>query len=138
MMVNSGVASVDEVARGKASSIARDLAPPMAPVAVAAAKRAVVRFDREAGRPSFAVGEAVRARGHGVAGHTRLPAYARGRRGRSSGRTWAPWLASNACGDARAEPLYTVGFDASELWPEASGCRDRVFLDLWEGYLEPA
>ena len=140
MMVNSGVASIEELASGKATSAVRDLPRPMAPAAVAAAKGAVVHFDHAAGRPpGFAVGEAVRTKGQGVPGHTRLPAYARGRRGRIEASHGAHVLPdASACGDARAEPLYTVAFDASELWPEARGHRDRVFLDLWESYLEPA
>jgi nitrile hydratase len=139
MMVNSGVATVDEVACGKASGVARGLPPAMAPAAVQAAKRAVVRFDRAGGRPGFAVGDAVRAKAHGVPGHTRLPAYARGRRGRIAASHGAHVLPdANAGGEPRAEPLYTVAFDAVELWPEAEGRRDRVFLDLWESYLEPA
>ena len=36
----------------------------------------------------------------------------------------------------RSEPLYTVGFNAAELWPEAEGRRDSVFLNLWESYVE--
>ena len=136
MMVDSGVASVEELASGKAKT-AVDLPPPMEPAAVAAAKQAVVRFDREGGRPAFAVGDAIRAKGHGVPGHTRLPAYVRGRRGRIEASHGAHVLPdANASGEARAEPLYTVAFDASELWPEAAGRRDRVFADLWESYLD--
>ena len=29
-------------------------------------------------------------------------------------------------------------FTADELWAEASGSRDKVFLDLWESYLSGA
>jgi nitrile hydratase len=45
---------------------------------------------------------------------------------------------AKAHGEDRAEPLYTVVFDAAELWPEAAGRPHRVFLDLWESYLERA
>ncbi|MGH6905125.1 MAG: nitrile hydratase subunit beta [Geminicoccaceae bacterium] len=139
MMVNSGVATVEELAGGRASTGAPDLPPPMAPAAVAAATRAVTRFDREGASPAFAVGDTVRTRDHGVPGHTRLPAYARGRRGKIAARHGAHVLPdANACGQARAEPLYSVAFDAAELWAEAAGRRDRVFLDLWESYLERA
>ena len=138
MMVASGVASVEELASGKAST-AVGLPPPMEPGAVARAKQAVVRFDREGGRPAFAVGDAVRAKPHGVPGHTRLPAYVRGRRGRIESSHGAHVLPdANALGEARAEPLYTVAFEGAELWPEAAGRRERVFLDLWESYLDRA
>jgi nitrile hydratase beta subunit len=139
MMVNSGVATVEELASGNASSGAPALPAPMAPAAVATAKQAVVRFDRARPAAAFAVGAAVRAKDHGVAGHTRLPAYARGRRGRIEACHGAHVLPdASAGGEERAEPLYTVAFDAVELWPEAKGRRDRVFVDLWESYLERA
>ena len=138
MMVVSGVASVEELASGKARTAA-DLPPPMPPAAVGRAKQAVVRFDREGGRPGFAPGDAVRAKAHGVPGHTRSPAYVRGRRGRIEASHGAHVLPdANAFGEDRAEPLYTVAFEASELWPEAAGRRERVFVDLWESYLERA
>jgi nitrile hydratase len=97
----------------------------------------VVRFDREAAAPAFAPGDLVRAKDHGISGHTRLPAYLRGRPGRIEALHGAHVLPdANARGEARAEPLYTVAFEASALWPEAASRRDRVFLDLWESYLE--
>lgn len=39
-------------------------------------------------------------------------------------------------GDGPAQPLYTVSFLAADLWPEAAGRKDHVYLDLWESYLE--
>jgi nitrile hydratase len=35
-------------------------------------------------------------------------------------------------------PQYARVFDAAELWPEASGSKDKVCLDLWESYLRGA
>ncbi|WP_431195239.1 SH3-like domain-containing protein, partial [Bauldia litoralis] len=32
----------------------------------------------------------------------------------------------------------SVAFAATELWPGATAGGDRVILDLWERYLEPA
>ena len=140
MLINSGTATAAEIAAGKAAMPAPGLAPPMAPSDVGAATRAVARFDREyAGTPAFVPQDAVRAKAHGTPGHTRLPAYVRGRRG---------WIATyhgahilpdaNALGEARAEPLYTVVFEGSELWGASADSRDRVFVDLWEIYLAPA
>ncbi|MFV2031674.1 MAG: SH3-like domain-containing protein [Gammaproteobacteria bacterium] len=31
--------------------------------------------------------------------------------------------------------MYSIVFEAAELWPEVKGKKDRVFLDLWESYL---
>jgi len=140
MMVNSGVATVDELASGKSAAAIPDLAPPTPPSAVAAAIRNTTRFDRELlAPPRFAVGDAVRARPHTSAGHTRLPQYARGCRGTVTAFHGAHVLPDvSALGEERAEPLYTVAFAAAELWPEATAPRDRVHLDLWESYLESA
>ena len=36
------------------------------------------------------------------------------------------------------QPLYSVCFDARELWGDSAEPRQTVSLDLWESYLEPA
>ncbi len=35
------------------------------------------------------------------------------------------------------QPLYSVRFDARELWGEDAEPQQSVHLDLWESYLEP-
>ncbi len=73
-------------------------------------------------------------------GHTRLPAYASGARGRILLLHGAHVLPdSNAHGLGEApEPLYAVLFPASELWANPEHPEDDVVLDLWQSYLEPA
>src|SRR5262249_8687317 len=89
--------------------------------------------------PRFALGEKVRCRLDGGSGHTRLPQYVRGRAGVVHAHHGAHVLAdAPARGEQRGEHLYTVGFASADLWPEAKGRDDRVFVDLWESYLEPA
>ena len=138
MLVNSDIATVQELMGGQATSRPSGLRPPMSPADVSAAKRSERNFEREIKEPPvLKTGDSVRAKSHGVSGHTRLPAYVRGRRGRVEAFHGAHVFPdANARGEKRAEPLYTVGFDAAELWPEAKGRRDRVFLNLWESYLE--
>ena len=34
--------------------------------------------------------------------------------------------------------LYSVRFDARELWGESADANSAVYVDLWEDYLEPA
>ena len=140
MLVHAGAATVDEIATGRSKSQPAGMPPPMGPEAVAKAKLTLARFNREIeARPRFAVGDAVRARRNGSVGHTRLPQYARGRLGRVEAYRGCFVLPdSNAADDGHAEPLYTIAFAASELWPEATRGRDQVFIDLWESYLEPA
>ena len=97
-------------------------------------------FDGEADAPpAFSVGDTVRVKDLSVVGHTRLPAYVRSRQGVIEKYHGAQVFAdASALGDERAVPIYTVGFDAAELWPEAAGRRERVFLNMWQGYLEHA
>ena len=94
--------------------------------------------------PAFAVGQMVRTARPAAnrlvdGGHTRLPAYAQGAKGKVLMLHGAHVLPdSNAHGLGEApEPLYAVVFPASELWADAESPDDEVVLDLWQSYLEP-
>ena len=140
MMVNSGVATVEELAKGKAWTSRADLPQPMSAEQVVAAKQHVRRMDMPSDvKPAFAPGDRVRTASHGIATHTRLPAYARGRVGTVESHHGTHVFAdANALGDRRGEPIYTVVFEATELWPDAENPRDRISLDLWQSHLAPA
>ena len=89
--------------------------------------------------PRFAVGSHVLTSNNHPAGHTRLPRYARGRRGtieRVFDAFDLPEIAS--VGGSRPEHVYAVRFDARELWGESADPNSSVCLDLWESYLSPA
>ena len=89
--------------------------------------------------PAFSAGQKVRTKMSTAAFHTRLPAYVRGRVGVIENHHGSQPLAdASARGVIKPEPLYTVAFEAAELWPEAQARRERVFVDAWESYLEPA
>jgi nitrile hydratase beta subunit len=98
-------------------------------------------YDRPVKSPAlFAVGDAVRARVMNPIGHTRLPRYVRGRPGmiaRMHGVHVFP--DSNSAGKGE-DPhwLYSVAFDAREVWGAEGRKGDTIFLDLWEPYLERA
>lgn len=98
-------------------------------------------FARQVDRPArFAAGETVRTRNMHPMGHTRLPRYARGKSGlihRWHGTHVFPDTSAHGKGECPLH-LYTVMFTARELWGEAAPARDKVCLDLWESYLEPA
>jgi nitrile hydratase len=88
--------------------------------------------------PRFAVGDAVVTRNVHPAGHTRLPRYARGKRGvviRLNGAHILPDTNAHGLGEC-PEPLYSVRFDTRELWGDAAEPRQTVTLDLWDSYLE--
>jgi nitrile hydratase len=89
---------------------------------------------------AFGVGEIVRARNINPQGHTRLPRYARGKRGAvvaDHGGFVFPDTNAALHGEC-PERLYTVRFAARELWGETAHAKDSVSLDLWEPYLERA
>ena len=73
-------------------------------------------------------------------GHTRLPTYAAGAKGRIMrlhGTHVLPDSNAHGLGEA-PEPLYAVAFPASELWAHPEHPRDEVVLDLWQSYLTKA
>jgi nitrile hydratase subunit beta len=87
----------------------------------------------------YAVGDHVRSRNVHPVGHTRLPRYARGKRGVIEALYPAFPLPDRADeGDYRPEYLYCVRFAAQELWGDSAEPRCEVHLDMWETYLEPA
>lgn len=90
--------------------------------------------------PRFAIGDPVMTRNVHPAGHTRLPRYARGKRGvvdRHHGTHVFPDTNAHGLGE-RPQPLYVVRFAADELWGESAEPGGAVLLDLWESYLAPA
>ncbi len=90
----------------------------------------------------FNVNDAVRGRNMHPRGHTRMPRYTRGRRGvviRDNG------VYALQDTDEQGQRLgnipqhvYTVRFDARELWGERASTGDSVYVDMWEEYLESA
>jgi nitrile hydratase len=140
MLVNSGIATVAEIASGRSNGMPTGLMPPLRPEALARASRVVDHYHRDTGAvPRFSPGAMVRARRHGAPGHTRLPLYVRGHPGEIMAFRGVHLLPdANAHGRPEAEPIYSVRFATATLWPEAAGRRDHIFLDMWESYLEPA
>lgn len=90
----------------------------------------------------FEVGQTVRTRNEQPNHHTRLPAYARGKIGVIERIHGAHVFAdSNAQGLGESPQwLYTVTFEASELWGNAPGNSpgSSVSIDAWEPYLRAA
>jgi nitrile hydratase len=95
--------------------------------------------DDRSGPPRFTYGDAVITRNINPAGHTRLPRYARGKRGaihRVYGSVPLPDSNAHDLGEHR-QPVYSVRFEARELWGDAAEPNATVAIDLWECYLEP-
>ena len=88
---------------------------------------------------AFAVGDAVRTRRIEHGGHTRLPGYAQGKRG-SIAQVFAAYDFPDdppTGQEAPVQQLYSVRFEGTELWGESAEPGTAVYIDMWEGYLEP-
>ena len=93
---------------------------------------------RGKGRARFRKGSKVRVRKMNPLGHTRCPRYVRGAVGtveRINDKHVFPDANAHGRGNS-PEVLYTLSFDAAEIW--GRGATGRILLDLWESYLEPA
>jgi nitrile hydratase len=88
--------------------------------------------------PRFAPGDEVRTRNIHPSTHTRLPRYVRGHHGlieRVQGCHLFP--DASALGREEAHWLYTVSFEARELWGDEADPRQTVSVEAFEPYLEP-
>jgi nitrile hydratase subunit beta len=139
LLVAHGLVAADEIAqrrsRGPGEAV-RVLRAADVPKVLAAGSR----YERATGEPArFRVGERVRTRNMHPTGHTRLPRYARGRVGvveRVHGAHVLPDANAHGAGE-QPQHLYTVRFDARELWGASADPALTVTIDAWESYLEP-
>ncbi len=88
----------------------------------------------------FKPGDLVVTRNEHPPGHTRLPRYARAKRGCIESDRGVFHFA-----DARAhrrddgpQHCYSVRFTARELWGPQAPENDSLYLELWEGHMDPA
>src|SRR5262245_56615950 len=89
---------------------------------------------------NFRVGQRVRAKNINPTTHTRLPRYARGRVGvvtADRGIYVFPDTSANNQGE-KPQHLYSVRFEARELWGAQAKPKDSVYIDMWDDYLERA
>lgn len=141
LLLESGLVTPSELASGKSAAPAPPGLVPFPPEMVEPAVRAGRNYRVDAPvAAGFAVGARVVARNINPAGATRLPRYARGKRGvveRDHGVFIFP--DANAAGAGpKPQHLYSVQFPARELWGPDAAFDGRVHLDLWEDYLEHA
>lgn len=138
LLDEKGIVSASEVERRMAGGAADG---PGAPVALPPPDRSRGTVRREIDTPPrFAAGDPVLTRHFAPTGHTRLARYARGKRGvvhTHRGAYVFPDANAHGLGEQPAH-LYSVRFDAAELWGESAEPGNCVFIDLWEPYLTPA
>lgn len=140
LMIDGNMITLDDVRRG-------GIEPPRSPT-VAKTLDDVLKINGQSdisfetvaeAEPGFSVGQTVRTHRHMPSKHTRLPRYARDRRGSIIAHHGCHMLPDEgARGNHVGGHLYTVCFSAAELWGPDANLRDTVTLDLWEDYLVPA
>lgn len=142
LLVETGLVTAEELATGTAAGLAeeglRRVRLPAEQVAAVLSRGTPTTMPAET-PPRFRPGDRVRARNRHPLGHTREPRYVRGRSGMIDdyfGAHVFPDL--SAAGVRVGRHLYSVCFEASELWGENANGNSAVHVDLWEDYLEPA
>ena len=88
----------------------------------------------------FGPGQRVRTRATPAEHHTRLPGYVRGKTGVIERVLGAHVFADSHARGLGEDPqwLYTVVFDAAELWGSEATPAHSVSFDAWQPYLEAA
>lgn len=113
--------------------------PALAEETLASIKRSG-NMAQEGAPPRFEVGDRVVARVEHPKGHTRLPRYVRGKHGviiRLHGLASFPDTNAHGLGP-HPQALYSVCFAARELWGDDADPVERLYIDMWDSYLEPA
>jgi nitrile hydratase beta subunit len=88
----------------------------------------------------FSVGDLVRTKNFNPETHTRLPRYARAKRGTVEAVQGSYVFPDDNAHGKGENPqwVYTVVFDAAEIWGEGADPSLTVSIDAWENYLERA
>jgi nitrile hydratase len=141
LLAERGLATEAELMVGRGLEPHKPLGRTLAPADVAAALDRGSPTNRDAPRLAmFHIGDRVRARNMNPPTHTRLPRYVRGRVG-TVAATHGCHVFPDTNAHGRGEDpqwLYTVSFDASELWGPDADPTLTVSVDAFEPYLEPA
>ena len=140
LLVENGLVTKTELESGHAESKPGGPSALRAPeVASFLRNRRHARLDDEV-RPKFRPGDRVLTRNDHPLGHTRLPRYARGKRGVID-RDHGVFIFADTHAmtrDKKPQHCYSVRFAARELWGPGASSRDSVYVDLWDDHLDPA
>ena len=143
LAADAGLATAEETVGGHAEPGAEKRTPSLTADKIPPAMRRGASTQREESDvpARFSPGDGVHARNINPHGHTRLPRYVRGRSGiidRIHGVFVLPDSNANFDGEA-PQTVYSVCFTAGELWgDDAAHPADKVYVDMWDSYLEPA
>jgi nitrile hydratase subunit beta len=139
LLVEQGLVTREELETGQESEATGVAALQASGVALYLRNRRHARLD-DAVPPKFKRGDPVLTHNDHPVGHTRLPRYARGRRGVVD-RDHGVFIFADThamARDKKPQHCYSVRFAARELWGAGASARDSVYVDLWDDHLDPA
>jgi nitrile hydratase len=140
-LLEAGMVTMEELRTGRPAAGRRKRNDAMRPTDVDREIKTGGKYTRTIDTPPhFSAGQAVTAKNLNPTGHIRLPRYARGKRGlvhRWHGAHVFPDASARGDGEC-PQHLYTVMFTAREIWGADAAPADKIYLDLWESYLEPS
>jgi nitrile hydratase beta subunit len=133
--LETGIVTTSELAAGSADPAAPE--PTLSAYSPPSLGSRKLDIDLEAG---FKRGDLVRTRQLNPVGHIRLPRYVRDKIGEVVSDNGVYALQDTDEFGVRLgntpQHVYTVKFDARELWGDRGHARDVIHVDLWESYLE--
>ena len=142
LLLQTGAAHADEIAQARMLWAAVPTASVLRADQVAAVLARGRPTSRQPQSPArYSLGQPVRANAAAPQHHTRLPGYARGKRGVIERVHGVHVFADTHARGLGEQPqwLYTVAFDEQELWgSDIPRQQSTVSVDAWEPYLEPA
>jgi nitrile hydratase subunit beta len=142
LLLQTGAAHADEIAQGRKLRAAVPTPNVLRADRVGAVLARGAPTSRQPRGPArYSLGQPVRTSAAAPQHHTRLPGYARGKRGVIERVHGAHVFADTNARGLGEQPqwLYTVVFDEGELWgADRPRQQSTVSVDAWEPYLEPA
>ena len=142
LLLQSGAVQANEIIQGRLMQPAVPTRSVLRPDQVAAVLARGSPTARPPVSPArYPLGQWVRTGAVAPQHHTRLPGYARGKRGIIERIHGAHVFADAHAQGLGEQPqwLYTVAFDEKELWgADTPRQHSTVSVDAWEPYLEPA
>ena len=139
-LLERGFVTQDEIAAGRALRPGKPLPRKLTADVVQAGMTRNSFFRQQQGPARFKPGDRVRTKNINPPTHTRLPRYARGKLGTVAlihGCHAYPDSVATGRGDD-PQWLYTVVFDASEIWGADADPTLKISIDAFEPYLDPA
>jgi nitrile hydratase beta subunit len=136
LMIDHGTITLDDIRAGHVDKPDEPAAPMSLENVLHANRNGNISFEVAVeSKPRFAVGDSVTTKRLMAANHTRLPGYARDARGTVIAYHGAHALPDKGVANVHeGDHLYTVSFDAHELWGAEANPKDTVMLELWECY----